>query len=169
MKITIDHSFYIVLIAFVAAFFCVFGTVWPQASAKAPTSDWYEDAKGYNEAWAQHKSTGKTMLIYVYSPTCGYCHRFEEELLSAAELKTFLEPFLKVHLYPGNGSAEERLATRWRISGYPTVFLKFSTSKKLYEVSPFVRKDGKWALLSPEAFIQGIQQTGDRISQKKAS
>ena len=110
---------------------------------------WYQGAAGYDQAAEEYEKTNQPMLVYVNVGWCPYCRRFEKNILSSPLVKDFLKDKIKVSINPEDGPRENRIAQRYGVRGYPSVFLhppKPASAVQLYTG------------LTPEEFIESFQQ-----------
>lgn len=84
---------------------------------------WYQDADGYDKAVEEYKQGGKTMMVYMSTPWCPYCRRFEKGVLSAPMVRDLLKDKIKVVINPESGPRESSIASQYRIRGFPSLYL----------------------------------------------
>lgn len=84
---------------------------------------WYQGASGYDRAAEEYERTNKPMMVYINVKWCPYCRKFERGVLSLPEVKDFLKDKIKVMVNPDVGPQEERIAQRYGVRGFPSVFL----------------------------------------------
>ena len=98
---------------------------------------WREFGPGLAEA----KSTGKTMMVDVYTDWCGWCKRMDRDTFAKPEVQRYLEKsFVPVRMnaeantsvhYQGEDYTYRDLATGFRITGYPATLFLGSDGKHL--------------------------------------
>lgn len=92
---------------------------------------WRDWNSGLREAGAANRP----VLVDVYTDWCGWCKRMDQDVYSRPEVRDYLsQHFVLVRLnaesgapakYLGEGYTLRSLASRFRVSGYPTtIFLK---------------------------------------------
>lgn len=83
---------------------------------------WYEGATGYETAMAEHRSSGKPVMLYFHADWCGYCTLLEEDVLSTSTFqRRYGSSLLKVRVNPEKSRAESSLASDNRVRGYPWI------------------------------------------------
>lgn len=92
---------------------------------------WYEGAEGYEKAFDEFEKTGKPMAVYMSVGWCPYCRTLEKEILSSPEVREFLKDKIKVNINPESGRAENVLAYRYNVSGFPSFFVHRPGTKKV--------------------------------------
>jgi thiol-disulfide isomerase/thioredoxin len=120
-------------------------------------SAWLYGAAVYERALARHRQSRKPMLLYFYTDWCGYCRRFDRDILSSTEFSRYLKDVIAVRINPELGTSERALAGQYGVTGYPSFFVLPAGSDQALKVHPFVRQDGKWAAMTPAAFVQACK------------
>ena len=110
-------------------------------------------ADGFRRALEQSRQTGKPVAMFVYTDWCPYCRQFTSKVLSSGAVRQYLAGIIDVRLNPGQGPAEEAIASRYGVTGYPTYFMFPPGSDQPREVTA----DGDMA---PAQFIQECKQAG---------
>ncbi len=89
----------------------------------------------WNGGLERAASSGRPVLVDVYTDWCGWCKRMDREVYSRADVRDYLAGhFVVVRLnaesgelanYEGRSFSGRTLAMRFRVSGYPTtIFLR---------------------------------------------
>ncbi|HUP48591.1 MAG TPA: thioredoxin fold domain-containing protein [Thermoanaerobaculia bacterium] len=115
-------------------------------SPAAGTSSWHQDAEGFDQAVAEQKTTGNPILLYFYTDWCGFCRRLENDVFASSRFGRRYASMIKVKVNPEHGGDERALAARYRIRGYPTVFLVRS-GKRSDPIAGYGNADGFYARL----------------------
>ena len=90
----------------------------------AAYSTWYEGATGYEAAMAEHRNSGKPVMLYFHADWCGYCTLLEHDVLSTSTFqRRYGSTLLKVRVNPEKSSAERSLARDNRVGGYPWIVI----------------------------------------------
>jgi thioredoxin-related protein len=103
----------------------------PAGAGPAPGIAW----RGWDRGLEEARTSGRPVLVDVYTDWCGWCRRMKAEVYSRAEIRDYLaDHFVVVSLnaeasdparYEGRAYTSRSLAARFGVSGYPTtVFLK---------------------------------------------
>lgn len=80
-------------------------------------------AAGFKQALEQSRQTGRPVAMFVYTDWCPYCRQFISKILSSGEARQYLAGVIDVRLNPEQGPAEEAIARRYGVTGYPTYFI----------------------------------------------
>ena len=128
------------------------------ASFAQAESDWLHDySKAQEEAKANHKLL---LLNFTGSDWCGWCIKFDKEILSQPQFKNYAhDNLVLVELdFPRKKSqpTEERkqntqLAQQYEVLGFPTIVVLNSNGQKVWQFDGYF-PDG------PEAFIAQLQK-----------
>ena len=121
-------------------------------------SDWLHDyGKAQEEAKANHKLL---FLNFTGSDWCGWCIKFDKDVLSQQQFKTFAhDNLVLVELdFPRRKSqpTEERkqnmqLAQQYEVLGFPTIVVLNSSGQKVWQFDGYFPG-------GPEAFIAQLQK-----------
>lgn len=97
-------------------------------------SEWRNGAVGFDEAKRIAGVTGKPVILYFRTDWCGYCKKFEQEVLSDIAIRTTMTRFSKVRVNPDDDDASKALAKHFGVKGYPhfLVLLPDGSSHKLH-------------------------------------
>ena len=130
----------------------------PSRADPAPGPAWRPWDLGLEEA----KTSGRPVLVDVYTDWCGWCRRMKAEVYTRPEVRAYLdEHFVTVKLnaeasdparYEGRAFTSRSLAARFGVSGYPTTI--------------FLRPDGGHLVSGPGylesgPFLQVLRYIGD--------
>lgn len=126
-------------------------------------SDWLSGAQGMLEATQRYDASPKPILVYFYTDWCGYCRQFERQLLSSKELQNYLDDeVLAVRINPEHGGGNAQISDRYRVRGYPALFVHSANSKVISRIDRVLVEDGKPRLMTPNEFIEVIERAGAR-------
>ena len=92
------------------------------------SSTWYIDYSGYTSALKISAHYNVPVFIYFQADWCGYCRQLERELLNTSEGKRILRRVVKVRVTPENGGNEKALFQQFGGRGYPSIFIKKSST-----------------------------------------
>ncbi|HKV09506.1 MAG TPA: thioredoxin family protein, partial [Thermoanaerobaculia bacterium] len=120
--------------------------------ARFPTV-WYEGATGYQKAMREAREDGTPVAVYFYTDWCGYCQQLDQELLSTPGVQEPFRYLVKVKINPEMGSAEQELAERYKVEGYPSFFILPSADDRARKVSGMVADGDGWRWRTPEDFV----------------
>lgn len=133
------------------------------ASEPAPDwSSWLNGAPGMLEAIERYQEEPRPILVYFYTDWCGYCRQFERELLSDERVGAYVDDIIAVRINPEQGREESAISQRYRVSGYPGIFMHSATSKSLSRIDRMTVVEGRPMLLDPDAFIEVLRGAGSR-------
>ena len=102
-----------------------------QKSAPAEPLEW----RTWNQGASEAVSSGRPMLVDVYTDWCGWCKRMDRDVYALEDVRQYLNKHFVVVKLNAESTAEARvggrtltsraLAQQLRVSGYPTtIFLK---------------------------------------------
>ena len=128
------------------------------ALAKAEESGWLTD---YKQAQQQAKANNKILLLdFTGSDWCGWCKKFDREVLLKPEFKDFARDNLVVveldfprakQQTPELRKQNRELAQQYEIVGFPTIVVLSADGQKLWRYDGYF-PDG------PAAFIAELQK-----------
>ena len=106
----------------------------PAVIASAPHAETLE-WRNWNEGAAEASSSGRPMLVDVYTDWCGWCKRMDRDVYALEDVRQYLNKhFVPVRLnaestaearHGGRTLTSRALAQQLRVSGYPTtIFIK---------------------------------------------
>jgi thioredoxin-related protein len=115
------------------------------AGAAAPGPAWRTWDRGIAEA----RTTGRPVLVDVYTDWCGWCRRMEADVYARPDVRDYLaRKFVTVKLdaeaedparFEGHSFTSRSLAARFNVSGYPTtIFLAPGGDHHLVNVPGYV-------------------------------
>lgn len=137
----------------------------PSEADSAPRPDfsgWFENADGLSEALRVASEQSKPLFLYFYTDWCPYCRQFESGLLSTPELDDYVDGIVAVRVNPESGPDEAMLARRYRVYGYPTLYVLNPESRTMMQVERVEVVDGRPVLMTPEAFIGVLESAAGR-------
>lgn len=120
----------------------------------APEDRWLNGASGYARAIELQRELNVPLIVYFYADWCPYCRKLDSEYLPTAVARQYLRGVVKVRINPEYGPAEEALARRYGVTGYPTFLVMRDLSTPPRNIQPF-RKGG--ASLTPADWVTACQ------------
>lgn len=119
---------FLILAAALAVTAPVAGHAAPGQTARVTWRDW-------DRGLAEARTSGRPVLVDVYTDWCGWCRRMKAEVYARPEVRDYLDGhFVTVELdaegaesarYEGRTFTSRALAARFGVTGYPTtIFLK---------------------------------------------
>lgn len=121
---------------------------------------WLNGAGGYAQAVELQRQLQVPLVIYFYADWCPYCHALERKYFPAAPVQEYLRKVVKVRINPEHGRAEQEIASRYGVSGYPRFLIKQYATSQPVAIHPFLRGGN----LSPAQFAQACNDVGPRSS-----
>lgn len=125
--------------------FPLLATAAPAAPGSGPR--WLDWNAGLKQAAASHRP----VLVDVYTDWCGWCKRMDRDVYARPEIRDYLAGrFVTVRLdaespdvatYEGREQTERALATRFRVSSYPTTIFLRESGEHLVNVPGYVPAD----------------------------
>ena len=95
------------------------------------------------------------LIVYFYADWCPFCQRLDSEYLPSAPVQQYLRGVVKVRINPEYGPAEEEIASRYGVKGYPTFLVMRNVSSPPRNIQPF-RKGGE--NLSPAEWVTACEK-----------
>ena len=133
----------------------VFLLLFPFSTTKAAPEDrWLNGASGYARALELQRELKVPLIVYFYADWCPYCQKLDREYLPTAVVRQYLRGVVKVRINPEYGPAEEEIAQRYGVTGYPTFLVMRNLSTPPRNIQPF-RKGG--ASLNPADWVTACQ------------
>ena len=93
--------------------------------------------KGYDTAAAEAKSSGKLIMIDMYTDWCVWCKRLDSDTYPAAEVVKQSEKFVPIKLNAEKDADGIRLAKKFKVDGYPTVLFIDADENLAYKIVGF--------------------------------
>ncbi len=121
----------------------------------APEDRWLNGAAGYERAIELQRELKVPLIVYFYADWCPYCRRLDSDYLPAAPVQQYLRGVVKVRINPEQGPAEDAIAQRYGVTGYPTFLVMRNLSSPPRNIQPF-RKGG--ANLSPAEWVTACEK-----------
>lgn len=119
----------------------------PSARAGEPAVQW----RGWDPGLAEAQKSKRPVLVDVYTEWCGWCRRMEKDVYSRADVRDYLQrKFVTVKLdaeasdpaqYEGKALTSRTLASRFRVTGYPTTVFLRSDGGHLANVPGYIPAD----------------------------
>ena len=116
-------------------------------AAPGTSPDW----RAWNEGMKQATSTGKPVIVDVYTNWCGWCRRMERDVYEKAEISDYLKKkFVTIKLnaeakdgarWQGRDYTSQDLSQQFRVSGYPTTIFLRSTGEHMANVPGYIPAD----------------------------
>lgn len=130
----------------------------PLPSKEAFPGYWFEGASEFERAERMHKLTGTPLLIYFFVDWCPFCHDLERNLLDEADVDRHLRgTAIRARVNPEAGDEERRLAARFGVVGFPTLFYVLP-GEQPRRLSPRISEGGKSRLMSGAEFIEKMAE-----------
>ena len=63
----------------------------------------------FKEAFEMNKKQAKPFLIDIYTDWCGYCRKFNKNILAKPEVQKALSGFIKIRVNPERGARENQI------------------------------------------------------------
>lgn len=130
----------------------------PAGAGPAPAIAW----RGWDRGLEEARSSGRPVLVDVYTDWCGWCRRMKAEVYARPEIRSYLDGhFVVVKLnaegadparYEGRAFTSRSLATRFGVSGYPTTIFLRSDGGHLVNVPGYIES---------ARFLQILRYIGD--------
>ncbi|HYM81093.1 MAG TPA: thioredoxin fold domain-containing protein [Candidatus Limnocylindria bacterium] len=118
--------------------------------------------RGWDAALREAKSKGRPVLVDVYTNWCGWCRRMDRDVYERADVRAYLDAhFVSVKLnaeaadparYEGKAHTSRSLASRFRVTGYPTTVFLSASGGHLVNVPGYI---------PPQRFLLLLRFIGD--------
>lgn len=141
----------IALLAFAVKYFYFDGHYSPSTYSSA---DWFDGAHQLETATQLARANKAPLLVYVYADWCGYCKKFEKELLYTSQISSDLQRVVKVRMNPDKDGLAKVFEKENALTGYPTVLLKSSAESPFKPLFPFTRGSN---LMSASEFVRAVR------------
>jgi thioredoxin-related protein len=129
-----------------------------QKPARGAPLEW----RSWNQGVAEAASSGRPMLVDVYTDWCGWCKRMDRDVYARADVRDYLSRrFVTVKLdaegsqaarYEGRAFTGTTLAKRFKVTGYPTTVFLRADGGHLVNVPGYV---------PPERFLTLLRYVGE--------
>lgn len=141
----------------------------PAGAARSSGLPW----RAWDAALTEARSSGRHVLVDVYTDWCGWCRRMDAEVYARPEVREYLaRKFVLVKLdaeaadaarYEGRAFTSRTLAARFNVSGYPTTIFLKPDGAHLFNVPGYVPADRFLMVLR---FVgEGHQERGENFPQ----
>ena len=111
---------------------------------------WLEGIGNYEKAKQLAAEHNAPLMVYVYTDWCGYCRKFQNELLYSPQYRDNFKPVVKLRINPERDAGSDWFMQQYRVSGYPTVLVKHIDEADFSSLPPFNAR----SLKTGEAFFQ---------------
>ena len=154
---------------------------YPAGAGPAPGIAW----RGWDRGLEEARTSGRPVLVDVYTDWCGWCRRMDADVYSRADVRDALaRRFVTVKLdaessaaltYKTKRYSESSLAARFGVSGYPTTIFLKPNGDHLVNVPGYVPADrfvqllrfvGGGHLERGVSFDDFVRQSGGSAPQK---
>jgi thioredoxin-related protein len=129
--------------------------------------------RAWDAGLAEARTSGRHVLVDVYTDWCGWCRRMDAEVYARPEVREYLaRKFVLVKLdaeaadaarYEGRAFTSRTLAARFNVSGYPTTIFLKPDGGHLFNVPGYVPADRFLMVLRYVG--EGHQGRGEDFSQ----
>ena len=119
----------------------------PAALHAAPSPDW----RGWDDGMRQAAATGRPVIVDVYTDWCGWCRRMDHDVYSEPGVVDYLRHrYVTIRInaeshapasYEGHLTTYQGLASRFRVSGFPTTLFLRSTGVHMASLPGYVPAD----------------------------
>lgn len=116
-------------------------------SARANDVSW----RAWNAGLKEAGSSGRPVLVDVYTGWCGWCKRMDRDVYQRTDVRDYLtRKFVTVKLdaeadeaarYEGKPFTSRTLASRFRVTGYPTTIFLTASGEHLANVPGYIPAD----------------------------
>jgi thiol:disulfide interchange protein len=127
---------------------------------------WYEGALGYEFAVEEARNSQRPMMVYFRTDWCGYCKQFEEKLLSTDTVQSYFDEVVTVTLNPEAGPNEARIASAYRVQGFPAIFMHSSDQTKVHPIRRTAMTNGQVRLQRPEEFVETLRTAATAVEKR---
>jgi len=130
----------------------------PPPPALPAFSGWHKGATGYREALNEFAEGDRALAVYFYTDWCGYCRKFNGELLAVNMVERHLDGLVRVMINPDDGGEAESLAATWGVTGYPTFLIVAPGQERGSRISPFVQSGSRARTLTASEFVRECER-----------
>lgn len=137
--------------------FAIWRTIDSQQHVAKTFNGWYDDARGYQQAVADQRASGKPILVYFYATWCPHCKRFTAEILSDPKMKAYVQQYPHVRIAPDNGQAEQKIMSEYGVEGFPSFFVAKRDGNRV-KIETHTTNGGNLRLKTPAEFIESVEE-----------
>jgi thiol:disulfide interchange protein len=130
-------------------------------AAEMDFSHWLENHDGYEQAMLKHRAEARPIVVYFRTDWCPYCRQFEDALLEVPEVVEAMKKMVLVRVNPEAGDTEMKLAARYRVDGYPAMFVHSTKSKAVVPVERTRVLRGRRVMKTPLEFIATLEAASE--------
>lgn len=149
----------ILLLAIVAGKF-LYAEYQKRPDSTYSSAEWFVGTRKLKTADSEAMKNEAPLLVYVYTEWCKFCQKFEKELLYTEGFQRDLLDIVKLKINPDHDGEAKAFMEANRVTGYPTVLVKYHKATQFKKVSPYKRSAGKVQLKSKSEFLQEINTPG---------
>ena len=99
---------------------------------------------------------------------CGYCKKLDKNLLNKSQTREELRSIPKVTINPEKSRENARLASRFGVRGYPSLFV-VKADGQFTKITGYKQSNGQWVIMTPTEFRARVEQVGGKVSKGKTS
>lgn len=129
---------------------------WGALASAGPGAAGGPEWRGWNEGLQEARATKRPVIVDVYTNWCGWCRRMDRDVYQRADIVDYLrKQYVTIKLnaessepatYEGRATTSQKIAQRFRVSGYPTTLFLRSSGEHMANVPGYVPGD-KFLLL----------------------
>lgn len=142
-------------------FLLLVGVALSAAAAEMDFSHWLDNSEGYEQGMQTHRAEARPMVVYFRTDWCPYCRQFEDALLEVPEVVEAMKKMVLVRVNPEQGNMEMRLASRYRVDGYPAMFVHSTSSKAVVPIERTRVLRGRRVMKTPLEFIAALEAASE--------
>lgn len=117
---------------------------------------WQKGASGFAAVSHDQEVSGKPIVLFFHTEWCDNCKELREQVLAKPDVSDFFSTMHPVQINPETGIPEKRLADKFNVIGYPTVYLFDAITERKEQIHGLFN-------ISTQEFIDEVKKAEKRL------